>query len=143
MLRDFRLLTALLPLCMVVACSDGGTEPDEVSVVGTYTLREVGGSKLPSVAGGFSREVTEGSVTLNADQTFTHSVTVRETIGGSVIYTSYPNTGTYILNGTELRFLFLPTVGPADSGSGYEEFGSISGNRLTMLSQGIPFVFER
>ena len=86
--------------------------------------------------------MTEGSVTLNADLTFTHSDRpgYERRIGHERLV---PEQGTYILNGTELRFLFLPTEGPVEPGRGYEEFGSISGKRLAMLSNGITFVFER
>lgn len=114
-MRQFRsaALVALTTLVstLTVACGDDddGTGPGS-DIVGTYTLRSVNGQSLPAVEfeDEFVREeIVSSTLTMNAGNSFTVSLTFRETDKETGETTTFPpieESGTYTLNGSQLTF---------------------------------------
>lgn len=135
-MRKLALLPVLVLALILGACGDSSTGPDN-SFVGTYQLKSAGGAPIPATVAqvGVERlEITGGSVTLNADQTFSTSVGIRYTNGSSVTNDTVRNTGTYVKNNNAIQLNYS---------DGTQDAASLSGRTLTLTSQGTVFVFER
>ena len=135
--------TALLGLLLAACGGDKSSGPS--GHAGTYTLRTVNGSNVPFtmvsiVVGGsvYKLEVLSGSITLNADGTFSQTATFRETDGTDVTTESYPTSGTYTLSGTALTL---------NSSDGESLGGSLSGGAITFVEsdegQTLTVVFRK
>ena len=106
--RAVVLLSVLALSTVFTSCSDSsGPEP----ITGTYTLRTVNALALPylvvsETSGGVTSkfEVTDGNAVLNADNSFTSSVTLRQTVGSTATSTVSSTTGTYTISGSALTF---------------------------------------
>lgn len=124
---------------ILTACggdSDGPTGPD-TSHVGTYTLSTLNGTNLPFVlvqVGNDKLEITQGSMTLNADNTFSDRATLRETVGGAVSTEQSTSTGTYSRNNNALSFTYS---------DGSVIAGSLSGGQLTIAQDGVVGVYRK
>lgn len=135
------LRAALVPAVMLLAlagCDSDSTGPDANAHVGTYTLVTVNGSPLPFVVVQVLNdkiEVTKGSVTLNADGTYSDRVTLRATEGGSTTTEEEASTGTYAMNGTSVSFI--------ETSSGETYSGSLSGDDLTVIVEGFTAVYNK
>ena len=115
---------------------------DPGSVAGTYPLRTLNGDELPAVllqvGTTFLLEITAGSLTLNADQTCSITLTLRETEDGTV--TTAPETAvcTYTLNSGAIALDL--------TGSDFQDTlgGVISGSTITITDdEGEVFVFKK
>ena len=125
----------LFLLIVLSGCGGDATGPE--SVAGNYTLRTINGQNLPFVVVQVlvdKIEVTAGSVRLNSDKTFSSSLTLATTDGGTTTSATETQTGTYALNGTAITLVFQ-----ASSPSS----GSISGNTLTIIDEGLSWVFKK
>ncbi len=141
MLRFLTIMTVVLAGGLLTACGDDGdaTGTGGTSIFGTYALQTVNGTSLPFVLiqiGNDKIEVTAGSVRLNSDNTYSVSVTFRLTEAGTVTTETDTGAGTYTASGSTIQF--------SDSGDGEGPFtGSISGNTLTIIDEGVAFVFRK
>ena len=146
-----------LAVALGVACGDP-TGPEDVA--GTYTLQTVNGSGPPwftlhsSGQGTFNGqpvlveqtiELISGSLHLHGDATFSATSILRETLvarsltGGIVmdsVVTLPPETvgGTYTVTGRTIQLAFS---------DGTVHTGSLSGRVLTMIVDGVAWVYER
>ncbi|GBD33206.1 hypothetical protein HRbin33_02187 [bacterium HR33] len=110
---------------------------------GTYVLKTVNGKPLPAVIleiiGTYKAEITAGSVTLNEDNTFSASITFRETEGSTVRTQTETDSGTYTISGNTITFT-SPGTGPAFT-------GTLSGGTLTVTTEEdditLVLVFEK
>jgi hypothetical protein len=105
-------LYGMLAMAMAVAgCGDDDETTEPTNIAGTYTLRTIDGAALPFTLftaaqnDGTKREVTGGTVTLEADGTYSDVFEFRDTdaLGEVTEYTD-PNTGTYVRTGNTLAF---------------------------------------
>ncbi len=138
MRRFLTVMTVVLAGGLLPACGDDdSTGPGSVS--GTYTLQTIDGTSLPFVLfqiGNDKIEITAGSVRLNSDNTYSISISLRLTRAGTVTTETDTGAGTYTASGSTIQF--------SDSGDGEGPFtGSISGNTLTIIDEGVAFVFTK
>jgi hypothetical protein len=130
---------ACLLLIVAAACgSDSPTQPTATSVAGTWSLQTINGTALPYVVaqtGADKVELTSDVLTVVPSGSFTEITTLRVTQNGQVSTQSVPDAGSYTLNGTAVSFTFN-----SDGSSGT---GSISGNTLTVTSDGIALVYKK
>lgn len=126
----------VLMLVFLGACDDSGTGPDN-SVHGTYTLDTVNGNKVPFAIvqiGNDKLEIMSGSVTINADGTFSGRTTLRTTEEGRTTTEEESFTGTY--TNTNNSFTFRTSDGDTYS-------GSVTGGSLTLIVEGFTLVYRK
>ena len=136
MMRQIAILSLLLLVPLLSGCSDS-TGPGGSSATGTYNLRTVNGNNLPVVVlqvGSDRVEVTQGSITLNADNTFTDRTTFRVTESGTSTTDTEVIAGTYTRNNNAIQF-------STDEGDTYS--ASLSGNTLTQTIEGFVLVYQK
>ena len=112
MLKIGRRLALLGMLAMTVAmagCGDDDDPSGPTEITGTYTLRTVNGASLPftlwtEAEAGFKREITGGSVTLNANGTYSDAFAIRDTEDGVVTTDTETSSGTYVRTGNTIAF---------------------------------------
>lgn len=130
-----KLLTGLLLVAM--ACggdSNAGITAPPVSIVGTYSLKTVGGSPLPAtvVLSGLTAQVTQGTISMNTDQTFSYTITVA--VGTA---TNTPRiVGTYTSQGT--AFVLSSAASPASVTGSFT-----GGNTISFVDSGLSLTFQR
>ena len=128
-------------LAVLAACGDDSTAPDDEDVAGVYTLLSINGQQLPAVVqqqGSDRAEITQGSITLNQNGTFTDVVQVRFTISGQVSSQTETATGNWTLNGTTV------TLNPTSPQGSTSYTMTWDGNdRLTQLFEGFTLVYGR
>lgn len=138
-MRALRLLPRLLAglvLASAVACTDS-TGPGE-AISGTFTLSTVGGQAVPVVvqqSGTTTLEVTGGSITFNADHTFSTTLSTRTTVNGSATTDTSNDTGSYT-NNSNGRVELTYSDATFDT-------GILSGNQFTLAVSGLALVFTR
>ena len=123
----------------LIACGDDATSPDQTTLTGTYTLVSVENESLPYVIlelGDLKSELLSGSATFNANGTFTATLTLRETDGGSSTTTTESASGTYVRAGNSVTLTI-----PNDEDSPYQ--ATLSSNALTFDFDGLTFRFQR
>lgn len=139
-----RTINCTLALALLVGCGGGDKAAAPKTVHGTYPLVTFNGSALPAVyvqAPGYKLEVTAGTITLNANGSFTDSYSFRETEGTTVTNTTIPCGGTWAQSGNTLT---LQETASADCGD--TATASWDGNNtLTVNWQGagVPAVHRR
>lgn len=108
-------------------------------ITGTYSLTTVNGGTLPVVLFQNSTdkvEITAGSISLNADNSTTFSLTIRETSGGSVSTETETDVGTYSVTGNQVNFDYNSfTFAAVVSGSTLSFAITIDGNPGTLVFQ--------
>ena len=134
-----RFRIALASMLFAIACgSDSTTGPTAVSLAGTWNLQSVNGSSLPFViaqTGANKAELVSDVVTVVPTGSFTEITTVRNTINGQVTTSSVGDAGSYVLNGTAVTFQF--------NSDGSVGTGSISGNTLTVATNGFSYIYTK
>jgi hypothetical protein len=133
------LAVATLALTMVTACGDSTGPDGEANISGTYTLRTVNGQNLPFpllvVGTTYRLEVTASTVSINANGTFTQSATLREVNGTNTTTETESATGTWTRTNNAISF--------RDSADGTVFTGSLSGNTITLVDEGMTLVFQK
>ena len=133
-----RLASVVLTSVLLTACGDSFS-PEGVS--GLYVLETINGVALP-----FSETVTEqgitltvaitdGSVSLNENSTFSISLTLSITSGGTTLTQTGTDSGTFQLQ--------EPSTIRLTSSDGDVTSGTLDGNRLTLIEDGNSFVFSK
>ena len=128
------MLRKLLFPILFLACGDS-TGPG--AIAGNYTLRTIDGQDLPAVILQVLNdkvEVTAGSLRINSDLTFSSSLTAAATTSGTTTSATDTQTGTYTLNGTAITLRFQDAS---------TSTGSITGNTLTVIDEGLSLVYRK
>lgn len=138
MRRLFPLLLLVL-FAFVAACGEDKTVTGPASVAGSYHLDTVNGAPLPAVVAqlGTSKvEVTQGTLSLNSDDTFSGNLETRTTSGSSVTTDQNPVNGTYTVAGNVMTFNFS---------DGSTTTGAFADNRVTVIEPDLDLtlVFEK
>lgn len=113
--------TVLLAGGLLAACDGDSTGPG--SIFGTYILATVNGQPVPVEIQG--TEMTAGWIRLDSNGTYTISMTVNGV-------TPDPGDGTFTVDGSSIEF----------SGD-INMSGTISGNTLTIVDEGVTCVFRK
>ena len=131
----------LLPLVMslAIACgSDSPSQPTSASVAGTWSLQTVNGTALPYLitqSGTTKVELVSDVVTAVATGSYTEITQIRTTVDGQVMNESFPDAGSFTLNGTAVVF--------QSNSDGSQTTGSVSGNTFTLAAEGFAYVYKR
>ena len=129
-----RFLTTILTAALLTACGDA-TGPE-----GAYVLRMVGNQELPVVLVQVldnKLEITSGVLRINNDNTYDAAYDFRTTEGGTVENTTVAETGTYTVTDSSIQFT---TSSGVFSGT---FSGTISGNDLTIIIDGVTWVYSK
>ena len=125
-----RKLIGSILLAMVVACGGDKATGPNASITGNYTLRTVNGNALPAVV--FQNttekeELTAGNINLNADRTWSGSLSLRSTnlTNGATATLSLPANGTYTNNNGSLTL--------TDASDNSQLTGTVGGGTLTIV----------
>lgn len=132
----------ILALALVVGCSDSNAP--RRTITGTYPLININGDPLPSLVyqeTNYTLEVTDGTISLGSNGTFTDSYTIRENDNGTVSSYTIPCSGTWSRSGNNLT---LQETTTADCGD-YATATWDGSNTLTVdwESLGVPAVHRR
>lgn len=125
-------------LAMLVACGGDKATGPNTSVTGNYTLRTVNGINVPAVV--FQNatekdELTAGNINLNADKTWSGSLSARATnlTTGAMATVSVPANGTYTTNNGSITL--------TDASDNSQLTGTVGGGTLTIAGNvglGVP-----
>ncbi len=125
-----RKLIGSILLAMVVACGGDKATGPNASITGNYTLRTVNGNALPAVV--FQNttekeELTAGNINLNADRTWSGSLSLRSTnlTNGATATLSLPANGTYTNNNGSITL--------TDASDNSQLTGTVGGGTLTIV----------
>ena len=127
-------LTVALAVGLLAGCGNP-TGPE--AIAGNYTLRTINGQDLPftieaALLDG-KIELAAGSLRINSDNTFSLSLTLATTEGGTTTSETETTTGSYTLNETAITL----------TSDGETVTGSITGNTLTLIDEGLTFVYQK
>ena len=141
-MRQTRTIVALAAATIAFAACSDSNAPD-MSHVGLYEMVSVDGDPLPVTVYDLPNDmlqVTEGSLTLKANNSFVESVTLVQTIDG-VVGPGEPLTcaGHYTRRGNTVTM----TSPETDSCAGGSVTGTLSGSTLTVDYDGTTVVFSR
>jgi hypothetical protein len=130
------LLLTLFVSGAVLGCDDDGTGPDE-QISGRYELRTANGSPLPYtvIALGNNRaEILSGFLQVNADGTFSSSITTRVTQGTSTSTNSNTDSGRWSQTGNQATFT---------RSDGTQYVGVVTGAQIAAVVENISVVFSK
>lgn len=134
-----RLLATLALTSALVGCGDDDGPSGSASIAGNYVLQSIDGDPVPSTIiqlPDYLLEVTQGSLTVNANNTWSASVTFREDDDGTITVETDTDGGTYTRTNNSVSF--TSTQGGVDAA------GSISGSTLTVTDEdGFVYIFRR
>ncbi len=127
-------LTVALAVGLLAGCGNP-TGPE--AIAGNYTLRTINGQDLPfaieaQLLDG-EIELAAGSLRINSDNTFSLSLTLATTVGGTTTSETETTTGSYTLNEMAITL----------TSDGETVTGSITGNTLTLIDEGLTFVYQK
>lgn len=104
----WRALAAFAAIVGIVACSDSSGPNVQKSPEGNYTIATVNGKAVPaplfSDTGGYTLEITSGSLSLTSDGKYSSVMGFRQTLPGSVSTYSDSTGGTWVRNGGNVQF---------------------------------------
>lgn len=136
----FALVTAAV---VATGCGGDSNAPNPLAHVGRYALISVDGATLPLVLydqPALKLTVTEGALTMNANNTFTEDVHIEVIADG---FPAPPELlscgGTYQKNGNSFT---MTSTGSANCDAGTAT-GTLSNNTLTVTDQNQTLVFRR
>jgi hypothetical protein len=137
-----RVTLAALVLVAAVGCSDSSTGPR--TITGTYPLLNINGDALPALidqSTNYTLEVTEGTISLGSNGTFTDSYTLRENDAGTIRTVTIPCSGNWTRSGNDVQLEETASSSCGDYATGTWD-GS---NTLTVTwdSFGLPAVHRR
>lgn len=142
-MRRFATCVALAATLVTAAgCGSDANAPD-TSHVGRYDMVSIDGDPLPITIfdmPGYMLELTDGSLTLNANNSFVESITTVETVDGTMgSPESVSCPGTYTRSGNTVTLTTPETVACA----GQRVTGTLSGRTLAVDYDGTTVVFSR
>ena len=131
-----RRVFAVLLFAAFAGCGGDSATATSANIVGTYALSTVNGGPLP-----FTFQAAEPKIELISDQfvvssngTFTESTVVRVTDEGVVSMKTFPDAGTYVVEGALASFTF---------GDGSIGTYTVGTNRLTGTDAGLTLVYTK
>lgn len=126
-----RFLLSVLPLVLFAAgCGGDSSTSPSANVSGTYSLKSVNGTAVPTtiVDQGITTKINSGTLTVNSGGTYSNTINFTQTVSGQQTTTNLTCNGSYTQNGNSLSFTESNT---ADCGGTYN--GSFAnGNTLTL-----------
>ena len=134
-----KLALALLVAPLMIACGDDDPAgPSADTVAGTYRLQTVNGAALPFVfinQPGLRVEVISDEYVLNANGTFTTTITLRETEDTVVTTSSDSYSGQWQVDGSNINL--------SSAEVGNERASFTNGNTLTFALTGVTLVYRK
>ena len=142
-MRSYATIAALaVTLTAAAACGSDSNAPD-MSHVGLYDMASIDGDPLPATVidiPGYTVQVTQGGLTLNANNTFVESMTSIETVDGTAgPLEAVSCVGSYTRKGNIITL----TTPETDICIGQRVSGTLSGSTLTVDYEGTTIVFDR
>lgn len=128
---------ALAGLTVLSSCSALDAIGNAGRTRGTFELRTVNGTRVPSVIysePGYRVEVLNANFTFEDDGTYTEAGIIRETVNGSSSTSSSSSYGTYEYYNGQVTFY---------ESSGRQYYGSLDGYTLIVEDQGITMEYQR
>ena len=151
--KYFLSLAAAAPLLFAAACTDNNIFGPQ-NVVGTYQLTIYGGATLPvtltvnpgsdpELPNGGTWRITDGTMNLRSDGTFTETNVITKTPfnGGSSFRSDFISDGDFSLNGNSIQFS-APAQGNFNSRFFSGTIDEVDG-RLTYTEDGFNFEYRR
>ena len=131
-------LAALLSTSFACGGDDDGSTGLDNAHVGTFTLVSVNGQNLPFslTEGTATITITSGSVTLNADRSFTDVTSYTFRQGTATESLTDTALGSYVRSGNNITF----NVTSPEPGTYSMAF---SGNTLTQVEEGFTLIYRR
>jgi len=103
-----RALVALAAAVAIVACSDSSGPAVQKNPEGDYAIATVNGKPVPaplySDTGGYTLEITSGSLALTSDGKYSSVMGFRQTLPGAVSTYTDSTGGTWVRNGGNVQF---------------------------------------
>ena len=103
-----RALVAFAAAVAIVACSDASGPSVQKNPAGNYTIASVNGKAVPaplfSDTGGYTLEITSGSLALTGDGKYSSVMGFRQTLPGNVSSYTDSTGGTWVRNGGNVQF---------------------------------------
>ena len=142
-MRRYAAVAALAAaLIAATGCGSDSNAPDR-SHVGLYDMVSIDGDPLPATifdTPGYTIQVTQGSLALNANNSFVESMTIIETVDGTQgPFESVSCLGSYTRSGSTITL----TTPETDSCIGQRVTGTLSGRTVTVDYDGTTIVFSR
>jgi hypothetical protein len=129
-----------LLLAMSVACGgDSPVEPLNVQIAGTWHLQSINGSPLPFIVFQSATEkfeITSDVLTIVSSGTFTELTAFRLTENGAITNESFPDSGTFTINGNAITFVFISDATATGT-------GTLSDGTLTVTSSGVVLIYTK
>ena len=150
--KYFLSLAAATPLLFAAACSDNNIFGNQ-DIVGTYQLTIYGGATLPvtltvnpgsdpELPNGGTWRITDGTMVLRSDGTFTETNIITKTpTNGSSFRSDFISDGDFNLNGSSIQFS-APAQGNFNARFFSGTIDQIDG-RLTYSEDGTNFEYRR
>ena len=129
---------ALLAVSVAACGGDSTSEPEAVTVVGTWTVETVNGARLPFILdqrGNDKVELMSATLDVMSSGKFSSTSNERSTIAGVVELQSYIDPGHFTLAGAVATFVF-------DFDGGISR-GNIAGDAMTFDANGLVVVYRR
>lgn len=99
---------ALAAVVAIVACSDSSGPNVQKSPEGNYTIATVNGKPVPAPlfadTGGYTLEITSGSLSLTSDGKYSSVMGFRQTLPGSISTYTDSTGGTWLRSGGNVQF---------------------------------------
>ncbi|HUG17201.1 MAG TPA: hypothetical protein VMM78_19505 [Thermomicrobiales bacterium] len=132
-------LAVLVMLVCLTACGDSAGPDTEANISGTYTLRTINGQNLPFaivvIGTTYRLEVMSANVVVNANGSYTQSMTVRETEGSTTTTQTDASNGTWTRTNNAISFV--------QTSDGAVVTGSLSGDAITVVDGSFTYVFRK
>ncbi len=142
-MRRFATVVALAATLLAAAGCGGDSNAPDRSHVGLYDMASIDGDPLPATIfgmPGYSIQVTQGSLALNANNTSVESITTIETVDGTQgPLESVSCLGSYTRSGSTITL----TTPETEACAGQRVTGTLSGRTLTVDYDGTTVVFSR
>jgi hypothetical protein len=113
-----KVIFAVLGVALVSACNDATVVNGDAS--GTYNLTAINGTAVPVTVSATTTDtvvITSGVLTINADRTFTETLSFAETTGGVTTPRTNACPGNYVQRGNSFTFQETVTNDPNCGGT--------------------------
>lgn len=123
-----RALVALAAIVAIVACSDSSGPAVQSNPEGNYAIATVNGKPVPaplySDTGGYTLEITSGSLALTSDGKYSSVMGFRQTLLGAISTYTDSTGGTWVRSGGNVQF--------TETSTGFTLTGVWTNGRITV-----------